>query len=106
MSLLSKYRLEKQIAKLERLVIERAGGVKANLFSKEFEEVKAAVDEGQDVNQINGRGQTPLLFAADSKDGNNSDIIEYLLTHGADLKSKFKRSNAFDLARKTLMLMQ
>lgn len=78
----------------------RQRAVKQNLFSRKFDEVKAAVDAGQDVNQTNDKGQTPLLFAANSKAGNNSDIIEYLLTHGANLNSEFKGLNAFDLVCK------
>lgn len=78
----------------------RQRSVKQNLFSRKFDEVKAAVDAGQDVNQINDKGQTPLLFAANSRTGNNSDIIEYLLTHGADLSTKFKDLTAFDLVCK------
>ena len=74
--------------------------VKQNIFSRKFEEVKAAVDAGQDVNQVNDKGQTPLLFAANSRAGDNSDIIEYLLTHGADLSSEFKGLTAFDLVCK------
>lgn len=74
--------------------------VKQNLFSRKFDEVKAAVDAGQDVNQVNAKGQTPLLFAANSKTGNNADIIEYLLTHGAHLNPRFKDLNAFDLVCK------
>ena len=78
----------------------RQRAVKQNLFSRKFDEVKAAVDAGQDVNQVNDKDQTPLLFAANSKVGNNSDIIEYLLTHGADLSQKFKGLTAFDLVCK------
>lgn len=74
--------------------------VKQNLFSRKFDEVKAAVDAGQDVNQTNDKGQTPLTFAANSKAGNNSDIIEYLLKHGADLSILFKGLNAFALVCK------
>jgi ankyrin repeat protein len=74
--------------------------VKQNLFSRKFDEVKAAVDAGQDVNQVNDKGQTPLLFAANSKTGNNANIIEYLLTHGADLTPMFKGLNAFALVCK------
>lgn len=79
---------------------QRQRAVKQNLFSRKFDEVKAAIDAGQDVNQINDKGQTPLLFAANSKAGNNSDIIEYLLTHGANLNSEFKGFNAFELVCK------
>lgn len=78
----------------------RQRAVKQNLFSRKFDEVKAAIDAGQDVNQINDKGQTPLLFAANSKAGNNSDIIEYLLTRGANLNNEFRGFNAFELACK------
>lgn len=78
----------------------RQRSVKQNIFSKKLDEVKAAVDAGQDVNQVNDKGQTPLLFAANSRTGNNSDIIEYLLTHGADLSTRFKDLTAFDLVCK------
>lgn len=89
---------EEQPTRSARAPRQRA--VKQNLFSRKFDEVKAAVDAGQDVNQTNDKGQTPLLFAANSKAGDNSDIIEYLLTHGADLRSEFKGLDAFDLVCK------
>lgn len=89
---------EEQPTRSARAPRQRA--VKQNLFSRKFDEVKAAVDAGQDVNQTNDKSQTPLLFAANSKAGNNSDIIEYLLTHGANLNSEFKGLNAFDLVCK------
>lgn len=57
--------------------------VKANLFSRKFEEVKAAIDAGQDVNQTNDKGQTPLLYACGSKT-DTGPIVELLLENGAD----------------------
>ena len=57
--------------------------VKANLFSRKIEEVKAAIDAGQDVNQINDKGQTPLLYACGSKT-DTGPIVELLLENGAD----------------------
>ena len=57
--------------------------VKANLFSRKIEEVKAAIDAGQDVNQINDKGQTPLLYACGTKT-DTGPIVELLLENGAD----------------------
>lgn len=57
--------------------------VKANLFSRKIKEVKAAIDAGQDVNQINDKGQTPLLYACGSKT-DTGPIVELLLENGAD----------------------
>lgn len=57
--------------------------VKANLFSRKIEEVKAAIDAGQDVNQTNDKGQTPLLYACGSKT-DTGPIVELLLENGAD----------------------
>ena len=61
----------------------RRRAVKANLFSRKIEEVKAAIDAGQDVNQINDKGQTPLLYACGSKT-DTGPIVELLLENGAD----------------------
>lgn len=57
--------------------------VKANLFSRKIEEVKAAIDAGQDVNQTNDKGQTPLLYACGTKT-DTGPIVEILLENGAD----------------------
>lgn len=57
--------------------------VKANLFSRKIEEVKAAIDAGQDVNHTNDKGQTPLLYACGSKT-DTGPIVELLLENGAD----------------------
>ena len=61
----------------------RRRAVKANLFSRKIEEVKAAIDAGQDVNQTNDKGQTPLLYACGSKT-DTGPIVEILLENGAD----------------------
>ena len=57
--------------------------VKANLFSRKIEEVKAAIDAGQDVSDTNDKGQTPLLYACGSKT-DTGPIVELLLENGAD----------------------
>lgn len=99
MNLVDKYKLTRKIAKLEKLYIEntsdadsttsgstrttRAGKITANIFSKKLANVKAAVESGQDVNQTNDKGFTPLALACKSK-VIMSDIVEYLLDHGAN----------------------
>lgn len=55
-----------------------------NLFSRKFEEVKAAVDAGQNVNQTDDKGRTPLLWASMSNKPEAGQIIEYLLSHRAN----------------------
>lgn len=97
MKLVDKYKLNRKITKLEKLYVEatsdielgpstrrtRSNKVTANIFSKKLADVKAAVEAGQDVNQTNDKGLTPLALACKSK-VILSDIVEYLLDHGAN----------------------
>lgn len=99
MKLVDKYKLTVKLAKLEKLYVEnaadidsatqastrttRSGKITANIFSKKLANVKAAVEAGQDVNQTNDKGLTPLALACKSKII-MSDVIEYLLDHGAN----------------------
>lgn len=62
----------------------RRRAVKANLFSRKLEEVKAAIDAGQDVNHINDKAQTPLLYACGATKADTGPIVELLLENGAD----------------------
>ena len=62
-----------------------------NLFSRKFEEVKAAVDAGQNVNQIDDKGRTPLLWASMSNKPEAGQIIEYLLSHRANPNATDRR---------------
>ncbi|KAF1322429.1 26s proteasome regulatory complex, subunit psmd10, partial [Globisporangium splendens] len=50
--------------------------------------VKLLVDAGSDVNDRNEQGYTPMIIAAKK---NQTDVIDYLRSHGADAKLK----NAF-----------
>lgn len=79
----------------------RRRAVKANLFSRKIEEVKAAIDAGQDVNQTNDKGQTPLLYACGSKT-DTGPIVEILLENGADptITKNGDRSQCISLAIK------
>lgn len=79
----------------------RRRAVKANLFSRKIEEVKAAIDAGQDVNQTNDKGQTPLLYACGSKT-DTGPIVELLLENGADptITKNGDRSQCISLAIK------
>lgn len=66
----------------------RARRVRANLFSRKIEEVRAAIDEGQDVNQKNDKYQTPLVYACNAKQ-DTSDIVKLLLANGANPNDEF-----------------
>lgn len=62
-----------------------------NLFSRKFAEVKAAVDAGQDVNQVNDKDKTPIVYACNDPKGaagESGQIVEYLLQHGADANDR------------------
>lgn len=99
MKLVDKYKLTRKLAKLEKLYIENASDtdsttsrstrttrtskITTNIFSKKLANVKAAVEAGQDVNQTNDKGFTPLALACKSK-VMMSDVVEYLLDHGAN----------------------
>ena len=63
----------------------RQRAVKANLFSRKFDEVKAAVDSGIDVNSVNATGKTALQFAIMSDKQDSAEIVKYLIQHGAAL---------------------
>jgi len=62
----------------------RARSVKANLFSRKYDEVKAAIDEGQDCKAANDKGVTPLVYACRDPKHQSSDIIKLLLDNGAN----------------------
>lgn len=63
----------------------RARAVKANIFSRKFDEVKAAVDSGVDVNSQNAAGRTALQYALMSDKPDSAKIVKYLLDHNASL---------------------
>lgn len=67
----------------------RNSKVKPNLFSRKFDNVKAAVDAGQDVNQTDSAGRTPLVYACFDNKRSSGPIVEYLLEHGADANDEF-----------------
>lgn len=62
-----------------------ARAVMPNLFSRKFAEVKQAVDNGEDVNQRNDKGKTPLTWALMSNKPEAEEIAQYLIDHGARL---------------------
>lgn len=62
----------------------RARRVKANIFSKKPEEVKAALDDGVDVNTTDDKGRTPLMVACMARKGDTGAVIKLLLDNGAD----------------------
>lgn len=58
--------------------------VKQNLFSRKYDEVKAAIDAGQDCRIANDNGVTPLVYACRDKKNQSEDIVKLLLDHGAN----------------------
>ena len=62
----------------------RVKEVKQNLFSRKYDEVKAAIDAGQDCRVANDNGVTPLVYACRDKKNQSADIVKLLLDHGAN----------------------
>lgn len=106
MSLLNKYRkerlLEKRLSRLENLMLERSmlEAVKPNIFSKNINAVKAAVEAGENVNQKDSKGRTPLICLAASKSQGLGEVASYLLDHGANILASYNDMNAYELACK------
>ena len=62
----------------------RVKEVKQNLFSRKYDEVKAAIDAGQDCRVADDNGVTPLVYACRDKKNQSADIVKLLLDHGAN----------------------
>lgn len=62
----------------------RVKEVKQNLFSIKYDEVKAAIDAGQDCRIANDNGVTPLVYACRDKKNQSANIVKLLLDHGAN----------------------
>ena len=73
--------LERRVLRLERLIAERSS--KPNLFSKNLNDIKLAIENGESVKSTNVSGKTPLAFAVSSS-VDNPEIVEYLLSKGAN----------------------
>jgi len=71
-----------------------ARAVTPNLFSRKFAEVKQAVDDGEDVNQKNDNGKTPLMWALTSNKPEAEEIARYLIDHGAKVNMSDSRNMA------------
>lgn len=106
MNLLNKNRkerlLEKRLSRLENLILERSmlEAVKPNIFSKNINAVKAAVEDGEKVNQTDSKGRTPLICLAASKSQGLGEVVSYLLDHGANILANYNNLNAYELACK------
>ena len=59
----------------------------ASIVKGDFETVRKLVDLGVDINE-KSQGMTPAMYAARY---NQVDILEYLIEHGAKLKTKSDR---------------
>jgi hypothetical protein len=66
----------------------RARRVKANIFSKKPEEVKAALDEGTAVDARDDKGRTPIEVACCARKGDTGAVIKLLLDNGANPNEK------------------
>lgn len=77
--------LEKRVARIERCLysMNEARAAKANIFSKNIDDVKLAIDSGVDINSTDRYGRTPLQAACAQKEI-NVELIEYLLDNGAN----------------------
>ena len=62
----------------------RVKEVKQNLFSRKYDEVKAAIDAGEDCRVANDNGVTPLVYACRDTKNQSADIVKLLLDHGAN----------------------
>lgn len=62
----------------------RVKEAKQNLFSRKYDEVKAAIDAGQDCRIANDNGVTPLVYACRDKKNQSANIVKLLLDHGAN----------------------
>lgn len=63
----------------------RTREVKQNLFSRKYDEVKAAIDAGQDCTAANEKGVTPIMYACRDPKGDSGAIVELLINNGANV---------------------
>lgn len=63
----------------------RTREVKQDLFSRKYEEVKAAIDAGQDCTAANEKGVTPIMYACRDPKGDSGAIVELLINSGANV---------------------
>ena len=85
-----------------------APAVTPNMFSNKLAEVKAAVEAGESVNQLNDKRMSPLIKATTSRAASSEEIAIYLIEHDADLTYTYKgrdaltyaiRNNKYDVAQ-------
>lgn len=63
-----------------------------NIFSRKLPEVKAAVEQGVDINSRDSNDRTPIVWACmNKKNDEATEIVKYLLEHGADPNSENKK---------------
>lgn len=85
-------KLEKQIANIS----EKA--TTPNIFSNKLAEVKSGIADGENINQINTNGRTPLVNALLSRSNSAEEIALYLLNNGADLNIAYKNEQPISIA--------
>ena len=72
--------------------------VTPNMFSNKLAEVKAAVEAGESINQLNDKRMSPLIKAMTSRAASSEEIAIYLIEHDADLSYTYKGSDALTYA--------
>lgn len=72
--------------------------VTPNIFSNKLAEVKAAVEAGENVNQLNDKRMSPLIKAMTSRAALSEEIAIYLIEHDADLTYTYKGRDALTYA--------
>ena len=91
--------LEQRLLKLEKQLANISEKTETpNIFSSKLAEVKSAIADGEDVNQINANGRTPLVNALLSRSSSAEEIALYLLNNGADLNVSYKNEQPINIA--------
>lgn len=93
MKLVDKYKLENRVS----YIVNEANESNYNIFSDDIEDVKLAVESGEDINQINDEGLTPLTNAISS---DNYEIVEYLINNNAVINGSARNKPDLFLAIK------
>ena len=90
--------LEQRLIKLEKQMAIISEAVNPNIFSSKLAEVKAAITDGEDVNQLNSSGRTTLVNALLSRSSSAEEIALYLLNNRADLNIAYKNEQPINIA--------
>jgi ankyrin repeat protein len=76
------------LQKVTELLIQKGGATahfRIALYMRDLEKARAFIEQGININVLDGHGYAPLHYAA--KEG-NKEIVELLISHGADVSTK------------------